>query len=159
MRSDRHWPASARLSGGRKLGKTFAGAGFVISCVLAAAVPVAADTGPAGVEGCVVSAAYATPPIGGLAVHAGFCKYTATRRAGYVATGSRWSVVITRPTGNTTTTITYASWNGAQHVCDAVIQASDEVTVTASGDAVAMAGNPVPAAGDFLPTATGKCVG
>jgi hypothetical protein len=68
-------------------------------------------------------------------------------------------VVITRPSGNTTTTITYASWNGAQHVCDAVIHAGDEVTVTASADAVAMAGNPVPAAGDFLPTATGKCVG
>jgi hypothetical protein len=68
-------------------------------------------------------------------------------------------VVITRPTGNTTTTITYASWNGAPHVCDAVIRAGDQVTVAASGDAVAMAGNPVPAAGDFLPTATGKCVG
>jgi hypothetical protein len=159
MRSDRHCLASAAPSGGRTLGGTFAGAAIVISCVLAAAVPAAADTGPAGIEGCVVSGSYATPPVAGLAVHAGFCKYVATRRAGYVAAGSRWSVVITRPTGDTTTTITYASWNGAQHVCDAVIQTGDEVTVTASGDAMAMAGNPVPAAGDFLPTATGKCVG
>lgn len=135
------------------------GAALVITCVLAAAVPVAADTGPAGVEGCVVSGSYETPPVAGIAVHPGLCSYTATRRAGYIAVGSPWSVTITRPTGNTTTTITYASWNGSPPVCDAVIHTGDEVTVKASADAVAMAGNPVPAAGDFLPTATGKCVG
>jgi hypothetical protein len=159
MRTDRHCPARATLSGGRKLPRTLAGVGIAIGCVFAPAAPVAADTGPAGVEGCVVSGSYRTPPVAGLAVHAGFCQYTATRRAGYVAAGSRWSVVITRSTRNATTTVTYASWNGAQHVCDAVIHAGDEVAVTASRDAMAMAGNPVPAAGDFLPTATGKCVG
>jgi hypothetical protein len=124
-------------------------------CVAALAVPAGGDTGPAGIEGCVV--AFSTPPVAGLAGHLGRCTYTATRRAGYVAIGDQWSIVIERGTGPVTTT-TYSSSNGAHRVCDAVVHAGDVVTVTASGNSIAVPGNPVPAAADFLTTATGLCV-
>ena len=76
-------------------------------------------------------------------------------RAGYVAAGDRWSVVIKHPDKKVTN---YSSSNGAHHVCDAVIGEGDVVTVRAAGTSTALAGNPVPAATDFLPTATGKCL-
>jgi hypothetical protein len=127
-------------------------AGFLV----ALAAPAGADTGPAGIEGCIVAGTFSTPPVGGLAVHQGQCTYKATRRAGYVAIGDQWSIVVERGTGPGTTT-TYSSSNGAHHVCDAVIHEGDLVTVTATGNSIAVAGNPVPAATDFLPTATGLC--
>jgi hypothetical protein len=126
-------------------------------CVAALAVPAGADTGPAGIEGCVAAGTFSTPPVAGLAVHLGRCTSTATRRAGYVAIGDQWSIVIERGTGPVTTT-TYSSSNGAHQVCDAVIHAGDVVTVKASGNSIAVAGNPVPAATDFLTTATGLSV-
>jgi hypothetical protein len=121
--------------------------------------PAAADGTPAGIEGCVVSGDAASPTLAGLAVHRRQCSYTATRRAGYAASGSDWSVTLTRAVGTVTTTTTYSSSNGAAHVCDAVIAPGDVVTVTAGSGSVAAAGNPVPSATDFLPTATGKCAG
>ena len=126
-------------------------------CLVAIAVPAAADTGPAGIEGCIVAGTFSTPPVAGLAVHLGRCTYTATRRAGYLAIGDEWSIVVERRTGPVTTTTTYSSSNGAHHFCDAVIHEGDLVTVTAVANSIALAGNPVPAATDFLPTATGKC--
>jgi hypothetical protein len=128
------------------------------ACVVALAAPAAADTGPLGIEGCIVAATFSTPPIAGLSVHLGRCAYTATRRAGYVAIGDQWSIVVEHGTGPAMTTTTYSSSNGAHHLCDAVIHAGDVVTVTAAGNSVAVAGNPVPAATDFLPTGTGLCV-
>jgi hypothetical protein len=130
----------------------------VAACVVGLAASAAADTGPAGIEGCIVSSTFSTPPVAGLAVHFGSCTYKATRRAGYVAIGDQWSIVVERATGPVTSTTTYSSSNGAYHVCDAVIHEGDIVTVTASGNSFALAGNPVPAATDFLPTATGLCV-
>jgi hypothetical protein len=126
---------------------------------LAVATPAGADSGPAGIEGCIVSGSMRSPTVEGLAVHLGRCRYTATRRAGYFATGAPWSVSVRRGTGHTAAVTTYTSSNGAHRLCDAVIAPGDEVTVTASGGALAMAGNPVPAAFDFLPTGTGKCAG
>jgi hypothetical protein len=128
------------------------------ACVVALAASAAADTGPLGIEGCIVAGTFSTPPVAGLAVHLGRCTYTATRRAGYLAVGDQWSIVVERGTGLAMTTTTYSSSNGAHHVCDAVIHTGDLVTVTAAGNSVAIAGNPVPSVTDFLPTGTGLCV-
>jgi hypothetical protein len=124
------------------------------ACGVALAAPAAADTGPAGIEGCIVASTFSTPPLAGLAIHLGSCTYKATRRAGYVAIGDQWSIVVERGTATTT----YSSSNGAHHICDALIHEGDIVTVTASGSSFALAGNPVPSATDFLPTATGLCI-
>jgi hypothetical protein len=142
MRSDLSWTCALAV--------------VALGCAVAPAAPAVADSGPAGIEGCVVSGRLATPYMAGLAVHAGRCRYRATRRAGFAAVGDHWSVVVRRRADRKT--MTYSSSNGASHVCDAVIHEGDVVTVTATGDSLAAAGNPVPAALDFLPTDTGKCV-
>ncbi|MDQ1552447.1 MAG: hypothetical protein QOD50_1869 [Actinomycetota bacterium] len=129
----------------------------IAAFALAPAAPGAADQGPAGIEGCVVTATLGTPYIAGIALHVDRCRYVATRRAGYAATGDEWSIIVRRKAEHRT--VTYSSSNGASHVCDAVIHEGDVVTVTATGDGLAAAGNPVLAALDFLPTDTGKCVG
>ncbi|MCW3063788.1 MAG: hypothetical protein JWN32_960 [Solirubrobacterales bacterium] len=134
------------------------GGWVAVGCVVAFAGPAGADTGPAGIEGCVVAGRFSTPTVGGLAVHLGRCTYKATRRAGYLAIGDQWSIVVERASGPVVATTTYSSSNGAHRVCDAVIHEGDRVTVTAVGNSVALAGNPVPAATDFLPTGTGLCV-
>jgi hypothetical protein len=155
MQSD---PRDIKLRTRGALSRLVIGGSAAAACVVALAAPAAADTGPLGIEGCVAAGAFSTPPVVGIAVHPGLCTYTATRRAGYVAIGDQWSIVVERATGPAMTTTTYSSSNGAHHVCDAVIHAGDLVTVTAAGNSVAVAGNPVPAVTDFLPTGTGLCL-
>jgi hypothetical protein len=124
---------------------------------MALAIPAGADVGPLGIEGCIVSGDASTSPILGLAVHYGTCTYTATRRAGFVAVGTDWSISVTRTDGSLPKTTTYSSSAGSPHVCDAVIRPGNVVMVTAGRNSLAVAGNPVPNTGDRLPTDTGLC--